>query len=360
MTPPLPITTALLAATLGAGDVTFVAGGSSFPEISLEGLEDEAHHAQEGESGVEESWEPAALFGIMASYRFEGDGDAWGALNAQGFGYLPESEVSQAQASFQGGLSTGTRDASWADVTGRVDIHAVPGISQASSGRAEVVGQGGADLGPGLGQVSLQIIGRRYPWGLERSFAAAALTSAYTLSPQSSRDFLTLSAGVQGNMGYRFDDDEWEPQPGAQLRLGLAGGHGFESSDIQAAYRLYWAVQGDGEEEEKAIFTPIGFYADDADALSSGGFVQHRLELSGRWYRGPWTLSAYGVGRLRLGEDDDDDGAYAWTWHAHSQGERRFRGPWSAVGLIGLSTLEVVGTGRSVDVYGWLGARRAF
>src|SRR6185295_1534677 len=70
-------------------------------------------------------------------------------------------------------------------------------------------------------------------------------------------------------------------------------------------HRLIVAAEGESEDATQPLFTPLGAYSDDVDALSGGGFVQNRVDLSAAWVHGPWTATASTSLRLRGAEPEE-------------------------------------------------------
>ncbi len=157
---------------------------------------------------------------------------------------------------------------------------------------------------------------------------------------------LQLNAGA----GVELGDDI-----GTQVR-GVAGvGLTAGNADVMLRYRPIVARAGEDDDDTvRPQFTSLGDYTEDADAVSSGGFVQHRLEMNAAWVAGPWTARTGALGRLRSGE------GLVRTGHAHIGLDRTVGDRWMVTGTVGATAVELGSGVAFVDVYGWVGVRWGF
>jgi hypothetical protein len=167
-----------------------------------------------------------------------------------------------------------------------------------------------------------------------------------------------LGAAWQANQGWTIAaDGTLDRSTGTQLRAEAEIGLATRQVDVWIRYRPIAAYEGDYAEAAQPQFTPIGEYADDADALSAGGFFQHRVDAEVSYESKGWTMGAEGLVRLRESQPGDLAASFAQTIHGQLSVERAIGAKeWSWVGVLGVSSAELVDGRSYVDVYGWLGA----
>lgn len=320
------------------GELNVRAGGRTAPEAALQTPDAWANDT-----------EPSALLSVDGAVRLGAADGGWARFSLGAWGYLPDEDSLLATGSVSGGW-TGPHTA----LAARYDVQAFPVLPDASNGRLDLLGRwhrkGTAwDV---VGQV--EAVDRRW-WG-ESGFTAAEVSAvAGTTRGLFGVD---LGAGGQGNLaGGLFTDGE----PGAQarvlgrLRLGDAGWR------LALEYRFIWAFSGEVEAETAPATTPMGEYADDLDALSGGGFLQHRVGLSGAVVAGPWTVAASGFFRQRTPEEADE-GAVAFTRSYGGQGQltRTLSTTVGVSGTVGATHAELGSGPGYLDAYGWLGLSLRF
>jgi hypothetical protein len=146
---------------------------------------------------------------------------------------------------------------------------------------------------------------------------------------------------------------------GSQLRAVAEGGLSNRNWDLQFGYRLYVAQGGQAEQALRPQFTPLGNYSDDADALSAGGFVQHRVDLSGAFEMDEWTFRFSALGRLRQGRPTLTTGSFARTGHAHFTTQRDLVEHLALSFTTGVSA-AATGASAYTDAYAWFGLHWQF
>jgi hypothetical protein len=186
------------------------------------------------------------------------------------------------------------------------------------------------------------------------SFRTAEAGLSWEWQPSAFR--LGARATGQYNAGWTINaTNGLNAATGEQLRLGASGGWTSHGWDISLEYRLYLADEGEVEDAARPQFTPIGDYDDDADALSAGGFTQHRLGVSlNGSFAEVWTLNASLLARQRLNEPQQITSVLSRTFHADINLGRSLGGPWSLHGVAGLTTLDLPDGEASYDPSGWL------
>lgn len=341
----------LVFATLVAGgpqlEVQGRAGGRSAPESALEGLEDHG--------GEEEEIEPAALAALDLSLSNRWASGLGLGVTGAVWGYAPEGEISVLRLEPWAGYY-GSGDAGWQPTAAaRYRAETLPWLNTASSGRAEVL-LGGQHLGERRrASVSLQGIDRRYFNSPSLSFRTGALIAEGDLTSHHAPILIGGWASAQVNQSLALSGADGL---GWQARVGARGSVPFDRGAVGFAYRFYLAQGGEDESAKRRQFDLFGDYADDADALSVGGFTQHRVQLDGSAAFGPWTTSLLAMARLRAGEGGES--TFAVTLHAHGNLVRQLARGWQAGVSLGVSDVRLDGGGGYTDVYGWLGFGRTF
>ncbi|MEQ1508687.1 MAG: hypothetical protein ABMB14_41050, partial [Myxococcota bacterium] len=141
---------------------------------------------------------------------------------------------------------------------------------------------------------------------------------------------------------------------GQQVRGTADLGWSIRRCELWTTYRIIRATDGGAEPTERAQFTPIGDYSSDADALSAGGFLQHRLELGVSAEVAAWTVRASALGRLRIA-DHQAQPSYGRTLHLQLDLERAVGARTAVLGALGGSGVRLDDGQAFTDVYGWLG-----
>jgi hypothetical protein len=321
----------------GSGTLDVLVGGRSAPEATLEQPSEWEHEA-----------EPNLVGALAAGWQDQGPVGTWFRVDGEAWGALPEGDTSMFRLAPQAGIG-GSAGAYGGELAGRYDASLYPWESHASSGRAEVMARGTATAGLARPEVSVL--------GLDRHYFQTPAWSFRTLEPGAGLGLtvgplrIKLGSSLQLNGG-----GAGSPVVGQQARavseLGVAG----RSWDLWLGYRLIKAWGGGPDEGARAQFTPVGAYAEDADALSAGGFLQHRVDLGGVVTAGRWTLRAAGLARFRA-PDDVGLPSVSRTLHGQLDLERDIGERLSILGTGGVSHAELSTRHGYTDVYGWLGLR---
>ncbi len=302
-------------------------------------------------SGWESEFEPGALAALDAELRLGGAGGAWCSFGGDAWGYAPEGEATSLGGRAALGWSGGG-DAARVDVAGRYDLEWYPSWAAGLDGRGELMAR--AALGEGLVfRPRVSVVDRRYLDVPSASFSYAVAIAELGL-PLNGPVAVDLGAGGQVNQDQGFGS---EGLVGAQLRglarLTASGGPWHGSLE----YWLTGALQGEAEHDVRPLFTPWSDYSEDADALSGGGFVQHRLSLTGAVVSGKWTVSVGALGRLRTAGEDELAAAYAQTGQVRVEVDRALGGGVVLFGSVGAaSATSPAGLGYG-DAWGWAGLR---
>lgn len=323
-----------LCASAATVDGTVQAGARTSPESAIQ-----VPAAWEGE------FEPSALVYADVSARFGKARGPWARLELGGWAYAQDLDASLASAGVGVGWggAVGPLDVSLA---GRYDGQWFPLLMVATNGRAEVIARARHDekLWGLSGQ--LTAVDRRFVGA--KGFTTAELGATLTLTPAATWG-LDLGASGQANQGAAGPI-------GGQVRTLERLRFGGKAWRLALDHRLVWALEGEIEEETRAAFTPIGDYADDVDALSGGGFVQHRFGASGVVTAGKWTFSAGGFGRFRSAEEEEEEAvAFVRSYGGQARVQRTLT-PAVELFVAGGAVGATLGTGRGfVDGFGWVG-----
>lgn len=318
------------AALAAEGRLDVIAGVRTAPDAALE---------QPAE------WQPefepvavGALFGSVSARR----GVLWGAFDASAWGVVPEPDAIQFSATPRAGVSVSAASVR-ADLAGRYDLQIFPYASEATSGRTEGFGRLSLDGGTLLPEFSIEAIDRRYPFEPDWSFLTIEPAAGLAIRPDGP-GWARLTGGWQHN--------QTMSDYGSQLRLTGELGYGTSRWDLWSRYRYIIASSGDLDDAARSRFTPLGDYASDADALSAGGFTQHRLELGASVDLGEWQVRSAALGRVRL---TGAEGSYDRTLHAQVDVEREITDSFSMISTAGTSVVGLVGGKGFFDLYAWAG-----
>ncbi|NOY28025.1 MAG: hypothetical protein GXP62_19345 [Oligoflexia bacterium] len=297
--------------------------------------------------------EPAAVGALDGQIRFGAATGPWFTAGGGTWAYVPEGEASSLDGRAAVGWSGPVAEGVDVDVAGNYKAQWYPMWALGVNGRGELLARVRIDrqhfsLTPELGAVD-----RRYLDAPAESFSEAHAGLVLGLKGQGPLS-LDLGLGGQGNQAHGIGS---EGRPGTQIRglsrLNLASGAWTGALE----YRLSWALQGEAEHDVQPLYTPWSDYSDDADALSGGGFVQHRLSFRGAVAVSRWTLSAGAMGRLRLAGEDELASAYARTGLARLQVDRDLGHDLSLFASVGAAAAESPVDLGYVDAWGWVGLR---
>jgi hypothetical protein len=334
----------LVALARARGEVEVIAGGRSAPEASVEVPENV------------NDLEPAALIAVAGrvetkpgeGFWARSDGALWALTEndarlievrpALGWGAFGQTLGSELAATWQGQV--------------------YPWNMDASSGRTEAFADGNATAGEHRFDLSVLGIDRRYPWRKEWGFSTVQPGVGWHWEHGAVRG--AIGAAWQGNVGWTITSDgSLDRSSGTQLRGEVELGIAMRRIDVWARYAPIRAYEGDDSDAAYPQFTPIGEYSDDADALSAGGFFQHRIDTTITWQSELWKVRAEGLGRIRESQPGDPAASFSRTVHGELSVDRALaQSPeWSWVAVLGVSAAELVDGRGYTDVYGWAGAR---
>jgi hypothetical protein len=335
----------LVALARARGEMEVIAGGRSAPEATV----------QVPEAG--DQLEPAALVAIAGhvetapgeGFWARGDGSLWALTEddarlievrpALGWGARSDTLGSELAATWQG--------------------QAYPWNTTASNGRTEAYADGNVSTGDHRFDLSVLGVDRRYPWKKEWGFSTVEPGVGWHWEHGLVRG--AVGAAWQGNAGSTIAaDGSLDRSTGWQLRADVELGIATRRWDVWARYAPISAYEGDYAEAAQPQFTPIGDYEDDADALSAGGFFQHRIDTTIAWESDSWSVRAEGLGRLRESQPGDLAASFARTLHGQLSVDRVLAAQspdWSWVAVLGVSAAELVDGRGYTDVYGWAGVR---
>ncbi len=309
---------------------------------ALVGVRTAPDAALEQDDEWEPEVEPTALAALMGQVR-QVSGDGWFGLDGSLWGLTPEGDASMAALGPRAGFGADVGDVRL-DAAARYDAQLYPLILEASSGRAEAVFTGSWSAGAVRPELSVSGLDRHYPFRTEWSFRAAEPAVG-----------LRVDAGAfRGRLGGSWQVNQTQIATGTQLRGTAEVGLGSRRVEVWAIYGLIGASGGTVQSAARAQFTAVGDYSADADALSAGGFLQHRGEVGISATLDPWTLRASAMGRIR---DSvlEDRAAFDRTLHGQVDLERSLSDTVSAVATGGGSGAGLPGGRGYVDIYGWAG-----
>lgn len=337
--------------------IAFAGSSSATVDVLVGARGDPEATLEQPRSAPDAPLEPSATTAILGEARRSWERGPWVGVSGEAWTYLPEPDPTLFRLTPRIGWSSAVGEHGHVDLAARYAFEAVPLRPSLDSGRAEAT----LACGPTFGDHGLDLVAtgvdRRWFGTSQWSFRTAEGGLQWRWQPSDWR-FGARATG-QANAGFTIGPDgTTEPATGRQLRLGATVGYTHGAFDVSAEYRLYVAGEGQVEDAVRPQFTPIGEYDDDADALSAGGFVQHRLSgaLGGTF--GPWRLTADALGRLRVNEAGQPSAALVRSGHLAVDLGRRLgeRGP-QLHATVGVNAFQTpVGTG-AFDPYGWVGVR---
>lgn len=328
----------------GVADVSVLAGVRGNAESTLE----------QPEAATLDTLEPSATAAVLADGRWRWKSGLWVSGAGEAWTYAPEPDATLLRAVPAVGVALPLGEHAHLDLAARYSLEAVPLRAGRTNGRAEATGAVGLDLG--AHRLALVGAGVSRDW-FDRSawsFRTAEAGLSWEWQPSAWR--LGARATGQLNSGATVNaDGGLDPATGQQLRLGASGGWTGRHWDIGLDYRMYLADEGQVEDAARPQFTPIGDYDDDADALSAGGFSQHRIGLTATGQFGPaWTLDLDVLARVRVNEPGQATTVFSRTFHAGLDVGRVISGPWSVHAVGAFTTLDLATGGTSYDPSGWL------
>jgi hypothetical protein len=298
--------------------------------------------------------EPSATVAVLGEVHMRWTSGFWLATSGEAWTYIPEADPTLLRAvpAIGGTFNWGTF--SHIDAAARYGFEALPLRTGRTNGRAEATAKVGLDFGAHRLDVIALGVSRDWFDLPAWSFRTAEAGLSWEWQPSAFR----LGARVTGqyNTGWTINTTHGlDAATGEQLHLGASGGWTSYGWDISLEYRLYLADEGNVEDAARPQFTPVGDYDDDADALSAGGFTQHRLGLSlSGSFAEVWTLNASLLARLRLNEPHQITSVLSRTFHTDLNIGRSIGGPWSVHGVVGLTTLDLPDGEASYDPSAWL------
>jgi hypothetical protein len=319
---------------------TVLAGGRTAPESTIP-----------LPSAFETTIEPSGLGAAIVDARVGRSTGAWAQAGLSLWAYAPESEATL----LAGGPAIGWTGSSDAvvrfDLAARYDLQAYPNLDASSSGRGEALARGA----------------RRWQrWalsgfalGVDRRFAGAGVTDFTTGELGAVLGFhgsgpLAIDVGVSGQVNQAEGVGSDGPVGGqgrSLVRVRLGG----DEWHVVLEHRLIVAAEGEIETETQPLFTPLGDYSDDVDALSGGGFVQNRVDLSAAWVHGPWTATASTILRLRDAEPEELQAAYGRAIQGRLEGRRAFSDRLDGFASVGVGSATLAGSEAYTDTSAWIG-----
>lgn len=326
-------------------ELTVLAGARTAPEASVE-------RPDEWDLEVD----PSVLAALLGEAAIDTDPGLSLGLRGAAWGYLPEEDADRLQLEPWAGWLFTDDSGVEVDVAARYAWFAVPMLASSSSRRGEALLRTGLRRDGWLVQARAVGIDRTYPRQPGWSFRSVEAGADAVVDLGDSGLRAELGAAGQGNWGRSLEPaGDTTAVPGSQLRLAAGLGHATRSVDLRLRYRLYLARAGEAEDTVRPQFTPVGEISDDADALSAGGFTQHRVEGSLAWERGDWGAAASALLRLRDNTDPNADASFARTIHGQLTGERELGDRWALSATVGSSAARLEDGREYVDVYAWLG-----
>lgn len=346
------ISLALVAAATVASPVQLVVdvlgGARSAPEITTE-----------APTAVDSTGPASGLAALRMDAESSEARGGWLGLSAEAWFYFADPSPSLLRAEPRIGWSPKFGRIWHADLAARYAAEVTPWLAEYGNGRAEATGRFGPTLGPIVLDASLGTTRRDYFRRRDWSFQTIDGGLRVSLAPMVPTIRAAVEALGQGNAGSTLDSaGVAHPATGSQVQLRVDVGLEVRGFDLSVSWRLRHAWEGDVENAARPQFTPIGQYADDADALSAGGFLQHRFEVSALWTpSSSWTFGFDGLARLRSSDAGQESATWARTLHGQLRVERALRGPLSLLMTGGVTNVLLVDGGAATDVYGWVGLR---
>lgn len=326
----------------------------------IAGVRGNAESTLEQPEGADiENLEPSGTVAVVGEVRRRWKSGIWLAGSGEAWTYFPEPDPTLLRfvPAVGGAFDLGRH--AHLDVAGRYSFEAVPLRQDRTNGRAEATIRTG--LNEGAHKVDFLAMGVSRDWFdlTEWSFRTGEAGLLWEWQPSAFR--IGARATGQYNAGWTVNAAGGvDPALGEQLRLGASTGWTGHGWDIGAEYRLYLADEGEAEDAARPQFTPVGEYDDDADALSAGGFSQHRLGLTANGKLGTaWTLDASVLARLRVNPPGQASAALTKSFHAGLDVGRTLGQPWSLHAVAAVSTIELPDGETSYDPSAWLMLRWA-
>ena len=343
--------------------ILFIAAASAgtTAEIGLiAGVRGNAESTLEQPEGADiENLEPSGTAAIVGEARKRWKSGIWVAGSGELWTYFPEPDPTlfRAVPALGGAFDLGKHG--HLDVATRYSLEWVPLRADRVNGRAEATVKTG--LNTGAHRLDVLAVGVSRDWFdlPQWSFRTGEAGLVWAWQPSAFR--VGARATGQYNAGWTENAAGGvDPARGEQLRLGASAGWTGRAWDVGVEYRLYVADEGEVEDAARPQFTPVGDYDDDADALSAGGFTQHRVGLTANGKLGEaWTVDASVLARLRLNPPDQPSAALTRSFHVGADLGRSLGGPWSLHGVAALSTIELPDGETSYDPSAWLMLRWA-
>lgn len=314
-----------------------------------------ARTAPESAILVPESWEgtfdPSALGAVDVRARLDGARDGWARLSAGAWGYAPDFDASEVHGGAGAGWSGAAGKATTVDLAARYDGAWLPLIPEASTGRAEAMLRARILAEPVGVTPQLLLVDRRVLGAPAANFSTGEAGFVAEYNPS---DTVGLDAGLSGQTneaGGLGGEGPWGAQLRTFARVRLSG----TAWRLALEHRYIWALDGETETDTEAVFTLAGDYAADVDALSGGGYTQHRIDLAGAVNTGRWTFSAGGLVRLRSASEEELAAAYGQSFGGQARVERGIHQGLSAFVSAGVSTAASPNRAGYTDVRGWTG-----
>lgn len=301
--------------------------------------------------------EPSATAAVLAEVRRSWKSGPWLGVAGEAWTYLPEPSPTLLRVTPRGGLALSLGDRGHLDLGARYALEAVPLRPSLHSGRAEATAGAGLTLGDHALEVVATGVDRRWLGTPEWSFRTAEGAVTWGWQPSDWR--FGARAAAQANAGSTVSSDGTLARAtGYQVRLGASTGYTRGAVDVSVDYRVYLSKEGQVGDAVRPQFTPVGEYDDDADALSAGGFVQHRLSAALGATFGRWDLTADALGRVRINQAGQPAAALSRTAHvAADLGRDLGHGGLQVHAVLGVSAFGTPSGAGALDPYGWVGVR---
>lgn len=331
------------------------AAATTTAEVSaLVGVRGNAESTLEQPQGTDiGNLEPSGTAAVLGDVRQGWKSGLWISGSGEVWSYFPEPDPTLVRVipALGGAFDLGPHG--HLDLAGRYSLEAVPLRTGRTNGRAEATVQTG--FYAGTHTIDLLATGVSRDWfDLPAwSFRTGEVGLLWAWQPSAFR-FGGRATG-QYNAGWTVNAAGGvDAALGQQLRLGASAGWTGGAWDVGVEYRVYLADEGEAEDAARPQFTPVGDYDDDADALSAGGFTQHRVGLTANGKFGAWTLDTSLLARIRVNPPNQASAALARTFHADFDLGRNLSGPWSLHGVAAISTLGLPNGEASYDPAAWL------
>lgn len=328
----------------GAGEVDVLAGVRGNAESTLE----------QPQAATLDTLEPSATVALLVQGRWRWKSGLWLAGSGEAWTYAPEPDATLLRVVPAAGAALDLGKRAHLDLAARYSLEEVPLRADRVNGRAEATASLGGDLG--AHRISIVALGVSRDWFDLPAWSFRTAEAGVTWAWQPSAFRVGARATGQLNAGSTVNaDGGLDAATGQQLRLGASAGWTGRSWDVGLDYRLFLADEGEVEDAARPQFTPVGDYDDDADALSAGGFTQHRLGVtaSGR-FGAAWSLDVDLLARVRVNEPGQTTAALVRTVHAGVDVGRVLTGPWSVHAVGAFTSLDLPAGGTSYDPSGWL------